>query len=284
MQRDLEQYFTPDQVADRLVELAHPEKYACIIEPSAGDGAILNALRRRSAELPAIQAYDLEPRGEGIEQGNWLEPKDTLGRLRKNFYIPALEKAQRWHHALVIGNPPFTLAREFLRESGFADTIAMVLPISFMKIGHAARFIDDHHIMTHVEEIPEAARYRRPDGRLAQVSTCIAIFEWTAEKQEDTYEPPELPFEYVKTPQDAEWGIVRSGAKAGRLLPPEEASHTAYWIRGLDDTNLAALFAAARTELHQASLRTIGPPGVNKREIARAIENARESTESILTA
>lgn len=271
----LDQSYTPPEVADRLVSLIDPSRYAAIIEPSAGSGAILQALHRSGKSLPPVHAYDLEPRGDGIEQGNWLEPKDTTGRPRRDFYIEPMEKARRWHRALVIGNPPFCLDRQFLHESSFADTIAFILPMSFMKIGHAERYIGNHHKMTHVEEIPEP-RYLRPDGSTAGVETCIAIFEWTAERQETRKPLPPLPFKFVKDRNSAQYGIVRAGARTGRPLPPDEnCPHTAYWIQQTDPTvDLPQIFRAAFAELQEASRRTIGPNSVNHQEVAAAVIHA----------
>jgi hypothetical protein len=276
MMMQLDQFFTPPALADRLVSLIDPERYAVIIEPSAGSGAILAALRRSGKRLPPVHAYDMEPHGEGIEQGNWLNAKDTTGRLRKDFYIEPMEKARRWHRALVIGNPPFCADREFLHESSFADTIAFILPISFMKIGHAERYIGNHHRMTHVEEVPADTQYQRPDGKKAKVPTCIAIFEWTAERQDTGLLPlPPLPFVFVKDRNDAQYGIVRAGARAGMLLPPENCPHTAYWIRQTDPTvNLPLLFIRAAQAMQMAAMRTIGAPSVNHQEVAAAITAA----------
>ncbi|WP_415454368.1 hypothetical protein [Bifidobacterium sp.] len=122
-----------------------PEKYSCIIEPSAGDGAIVKALQASGSPLPPLYAYGIAPAAEGITEMNWIEPRDSFGNPRKSMYIPGAQKAQRWHHTLVIGNPPFSKAEAFIRESGFADCIAFILPKSFMKSGHAERIIGENH-------------------------------------------------------------------------------------------------------------------------------------------
>lgn len=173
---NLERYYTPESVAAHLVSLVYPEKYSCIIEPSAGDGAVIKALTACGTPLPPVYAYDLAPAAEGIETMNWIEPKDAHGSPRKKLYVPKGAKAQRWHHALVIGNPPFSRAEAFIKESLFADVIAFILPKSFMKSGHAERVIGAHHYVQTIEEVPETALYRLSDGQTAAVPTNVYAF------------------------------------------------------------------------------------------------------------
>jgi hypothetical protein len=266
----LERYYTPASVAGRLVSLVHPEKYACIIEPSAGDGAILKALTTCGTPLPPVYAYDLAPAAEGIETMNWVEPRDRYGTPRKSMYTPAAEKAQQWHHALVIGNPPFSLAERFIRESLFADTIAFILPKSFMKSGHAERIIGAHHYVEAIEEIPETARYRLPDGQTAAVPTCMCVFQWQAAERQETPAARELPFVFVKDPRKSDFAIIRVGGKAGTVLTLEEAtsySHeTVQYVQG-DPT---PFYEAEAVMQHMAEAST-GAKVINQREIRDAV-------------
>ena len=233
---NLERYYTPTSVAEHLVSLVHPEKHSCIIEPSAGDGAILKALKSSRTPLPPVYAYDLAPAAEGITEMNWIEPRDRYGNPRKSMYTPAAEKSQQWHHSLVIGNPPFSKAERFIRESLFADCIAFVLPKSFMKEGHAERIIGAHHYVQAIEEVPETARYRLPDGQTAYVPTCMCVFQWQATERQATPATRELPFAFVKDPQKATFAIIRVGGRAGTVLTLEEAtsySHeTVQYVQG----------------------------------------------------
>jgi hypothetical protein len=274
---NLERYYTPTSVADRLVSLIEPSSYASIIEPSAGDGSILKSLTACGTPLPPVYAYDIAPAAVGIETMNWVESKDRYGNPRKRMYTPAAEKAQRWHHALVIGNPPFSLAEKFIQESLFADCIAFILPKSFMKSGHAERIIGAHHYVQAIEEVPETARYRLPDGRTAYVPTCMCVFQWQATARQETPATRELPFAFVQDPQKATFAIIRVGGKAGTVLTLEEAtsySHeTVQYVQG-DPT---PFYEAEAVMQHMAEIST-GAKVINQREIRDAVLRSESTT------
>lgn len=266
----LERYYTPDSVAKRLVSLIRPEKYSCIIEPSAGDGAILKALTACGKPLPPVYAYDLAPTAEGITEMNWLEPRDRYGNPRKNLYMPSSEKSRQWHHALVIGNPPFSKAERFIRESLFADAIAFILPKSFMKSGHAERIIGAHHYVQAIEEIPDTARYRLPNGRTMHIPTCMCVFQWQAIARQETPLTHSENFTFVKDPEKASFAIIRVGGKAGTVLTLSEAaaySHeTVQYVQG----DSQPFYAAETAMQHMAALST-GAKVINQREIKDAV-------------
>lgn len=259
-----------------MVSLIEPSSYASIIEPSAGDGAILKALSACKKPLPPVYAYDLAPAGAGIETMNWIEPRDRYGSPRKSVYTPAAEKSQQWHHALVIGNPPFSKAAAFIQESLFADAIAFILPKSFMKRGHAERIIGAHHHVQAIEEVPENARYRLPDGRTTHIPTCICVFQWQAAERQEIPVARELPFVFVKDPEKASFAIIRVGGRAGTVLTLEEAgsySHeTVQYVCG----NPSPFYAAQTDMQHMAEIST-GAKVINQSEICESVLRA-EST------
>lgn len=86
------------------------------IEPSAGDGAFLEAMP------PGSLALDICPRGDGIAEGNfleWMPPAPTRGRK----YV-------------LLGNPPFGergwLALQFLNHAlTIGDMAGFILPMAF---------------------------------------------------------------------------------------------------------------------------------------------------------
>ena len=265
----LERYYTPDSVARRLVSFIKPEKYSCIIEPSAGDGAILKALQR-CENLPPVYAYDLAPAAESIQTMNWLEPRDRYGNPRKNVYMPPAQKAQQWHHSLVVGNPPFSRADAFIHESLFADTVSFILPKSFMKKGLAERIIGAHHHVQAIEEVPETASYRLPNGRKTYVPTCICIFEWQATALPETPVIRGENFEFVKDPTRASFAIVRVGGRAGTVLTLAEAMtysrETLQYVRGD-----AERFYEEESAMQHVAMLGTGAKVINQREITQIV-------------
>jgi predicted RNA methylase len=103
-QRALSQWFTPPEVAARLVLMAAPlidriaRRGTTILEPSAGQGAIVRAIRAHSATAP-IDAVELDPRYRpALERNPWttVEIGDYLSRPSPQERYP-----------LAIANPPY---------------------------------------------------------------------------------------------------------------------------------------------------------------------------------
>ena len=127
--KDLQFYRTPDTVADELVERAYPCDGASILEPSCGDGAILDALRRFADKKR------LTLRALGIE----VDPGRAAQTRAKGYPVQVanfLQVAPDPRFDYVLMNPPFygkhyqqhvEHARKFLKPGG---TLVAILPIT----------------------------------------------------------------------------------------------------------------------------------------------------------
>jgi len=113
----LDQYYTPTSVAVYCIETAYKvigkENITSIIEPSAGTGSFSN-------NIDDCEAYDLEPKADGVMQADFLLLDIGYKKGR-----------------LVIGNPPFgsrgNLMQKFCKKSfTMADYVAFILPINQM--------------------------------------------------------------------------------------------------------------------------------------------------------
>lgn len=113
----LDQYYTPTSVAVYCIKTAYKivgkENITSILEPSAGTGSFSN-------NIDGCEAYDLEPKTDGVVQADFLllDIEYKKGRL-------------------VIGNPPFgsrgNLMQKFCKKSfAIADYVAFILPINQM--------------------------------------------------------------------------------------------------------------------------------------------------------
>jgi len=113
----LDQYYTPNDVAIHCIDTAYKvigkENITTILEPSAGTGSFSN-------NISNCEAYDLEPKADGVIQADFLllDIEYRKGRL-------------------VIGNPPFgsrgNLMQKFCKKSfAIADYVAFILPINHM--------------------------------------------------------------------------------------------------------------------------------------------------------
>jgi hypothetical protein len=127
--KDLQFYRTPASVADRLVGELEPQDGTRILEPSCGDGAILDALRRYAEknrislravgiEYDAARAEDARAKGYSVQVANFLQ------------IAPSPE------FDYVVMNPPFygkhyqqhvEHARKFLKPNG---RLLAILPVT----------------------------------------------------------------------------------------------------------------------------------------------------------
>lgn len=122
MKNELDQFYTKQEVALELCKILKEKlnlnKYT-FLEPSAGFGSFVNALRKTFKE-PKIEAIDLDPKSFDIKQQDFFS------------YTPKEQKI------ITIGNPPFgkraTLAIKFFNHaSKFSDYIAFIVPLQFEK-------------------------------------------------------------------------------------------------------------------------------------------------------
>ena len=110
-----DKYYTPNNVVRKVIQVLEKdvmpiEKFSRIIEPSAGAGAFLKHLPKKTI------GYDIEPQSEGIIKADYLKQN-----------IPYMK------NSLVISNPPFgnsgNMHTEFIKKSmEHSDYVAFVLP------------------------------------------------------------------------------------------------------------------------------------------------------------
>lgn len=97
-------YATPAALADRMVRALDVKPGQTILEPSAGEGALLEALMRLAVTPLAVDALDLDPKRVKslVEKG--------FGALQVDF----LEFPLRALYDRVLMNPPFTNQQDIL--------------------------------------------------------------------------------------------------------------------------------------------------------------------------
>lgn len=97
--RDYSKFYTPDEVADSLVSFCNLFDGIRVLEPSAGDGALVRALLRARHGRPIhITAVEINPACERILRR--IANKVIIGDLLKTRF-----EGQQFD--LVLANPPF---------------------------------------------------------------------------------------------------------------------------------------------------------------------------------
>ena len=97
IKKEYQFFATPDNLADDLVELAEIEYTHSVLEPSAGQGAIVNAIHR---EFPALDVFGYELMD--INK-TFLEKNDHFKLLGSDFLAEC-----DTHFDRIIANPPFS--------------------------------------------------------------------------------------------------------------------------------------------------------------------------------
>ncbi len=192
----LDKFYTKQDVAQRLIAFVDPESYTQVIEPSAGAGAF-------SKQIRFCLAFDLEPEDASIVQQDWFE------------YAQVRNVNER---VLVIGNPPFgqkhSLAVKFVNHSaGFADTIAFILPKSFMKESVQKTLNPFLHLRLNM--VLEKNIFLL-DGVDMNVPSVFQVWDFVeGVKREHLGVPTYKGFRFVKKTEEPDIFVQRIGGKAG---------------------------------------------------------------------
>lgn len=180
MRRPLDAYYTPPELAARLVGLLPIERGDVVLEPHAGGGAFVNALRarNRAAKDVVICAADINPDAPGVQ----MEGVGNMPGLDFLSNLLSPEDGIDW----VIGNPPYDNAAAHVKEALRLTRkgVGFLLRLAFLESASREAFWKEH---------PPAYVYilsRRPtftgDGRTD--SCAYGFFVWVKHK----YNEPRL--------------------------------------------------------------------------------------------
>ncbi len=114
-----DKYYTKSHVVRKCLKVIDFDRYDCIIEPSAGNGAFIKGIHHKN-----IIALDIEPEQKSILKKDWFDY--TIKEKYKN--------------VLVVGNPPFglnhSLSDSFIQHAlkfSNVQTISFILPNTYKK-------------------------------------------------------------------------------------------------------------------------------------------------------
>lgn len=269
--RTLDQFYTDRPLASTLtgVLLSHLQGRGVsaesfrFLEPSAGEGAFMDALTELSPSVEQV-GCDLDPKHPSVIQQDFLTWEAPAGKP--------------W---VVFGNPPFgknaALAIQFFnRSAGFANTIAFIVPRTFEKASVKNRLDSRFEL---VEEVAIAPLSFHHEGERVPVPCVFQIWERLPDGQHRAQIPTPSThpdFRFLKLPEGSAFAFQRVGAAAGRtkaldaknLAPP---SH--YFLApraGLSgDALRATLDAIDWTPIKE---RTAGNPSISKAELIEAYQ------------
>jgi len=135
--KHLDQYYTPQHVADTLVNwyaANYPWPHS-VLEPSSGMGAFCRAVRRAMPGVDMV-GVDLDPKTEAVEVCDM--------HLKQDFLTLKADEG----FDLIIGNPPFSEAEAHIRHAAAlvkdGGRVALLLRLAFMESNKRASFWSEH--------------------------------------------------------------------------------------------------------------------------------------------
>jgi predicted RNA methylase len=217
-----DQFFTAPSVAAQCVAFvaAHVPlaRFAAVLEPSAGAGAFVDALR--AAGAPGVQWAD-------IDAADAANRRDFLAGEP-----PALARP-----ALVAGNPPFgrnaSLAVRFVnRAARAADAVAFVVPRTFRKPSVAARLDPALRLVAELPLPPRAFVFRGAPYDVPAVFRVWVVAGGALAALAPPAPPPPpvrraADFAPVRDPAAADFAVRRVGVNAGRVFDTAVATRSA---------------------------------------------------------
>lgn len=247
---DLDKFYTKPDVAKWCLEQLNLSSYSTVIEPSAGSGSF-------SHQIPNVLAMDLEPEDESIIKQDWFQYH--IDRDPEN-------------PILVVGNPPFgqqnVLAIEFINHAAkFANTIAFILPVSFMKESLQNKLNKNLHLSQYFFLPSNSFTLNGTD---MSVPCVFQIWDYKDGIQRVVPPTPKLVgFSFVKKGDQPDLFLQRVGGNAGSfgLEWQNRSEQSNYFLRLKDGFYLDNLLADLGKLTFPYRDWGVGPRTASKKEI-----------------
>ncbi len=252
----IDKFYTHPDVVQLCVDafqenISITEQDICI-EPSAGNGAFLPFIQSTFREY---FLYDIAPEHPDIR------PQDFLTLDTSIF------SSKRVH---VLGNPPFgrqsATAIQFIKKcASFADTIAFILPKSFMKEIMQRCIPSYFHLQRQIELHSNAFLV---DGKTHDVPCVFQIWVKKQEKREGIQKLIPSGYTFVKKEEHPDFSIRRVGVNCGCVdtNTQDKSIHSHYFIR-CEHPLTDELFTKLSTVEFPTKTFTVGPRSISKQDI-----------------
>lgn len=241
-----DRFYTRDKIAENLVSNLNLREFNKIIEPSAGGGAFVKAIKKLNFNC---FAYDLDPLTDWIIQ-DWLATSFVKDKI------------------LVIGNPPFgkngSLAIKFINHSAkFAEKIAFILPNSFKKQSMVSK-LDKNIEIEKIIDIPKDSFIF--ENKIYEVPCSFFIFKVLEFRLRKKIFNQNCDLFSFTIKENADFSIRRVGVNAGKIGTLECSPSSNYFIKS--NINIQKLQEILnRCDFQSLANNTLGPPSLSKQEI-----------------
>ena len=274
----LEKFYTHPQIAKKCVKTLSNfiplDGFSHFVEPSAGLGVFLDVLKE----------YNLSNEKE-IYGGDISSTREDI--VNMDFLQTPPSQIESWRHGktLVFGNPPFgrqskTLKRFIKQSICFAQTIAFILPRSFLKASLQKIFPLEFHLV-HSETLPSHC-FQLENGQRHHVPCVFQIWDRRSTFREQV--PKHVchrHYQFTTNPEEAQACFRRVGVYAGQVSPvcefKSKSSHYflqfSFEIEQHVPTILDKLSACSSWN----SDYTVGPKSISKQELMEKLNEIMTS-------
>lgn len=248
LKSELDKFYTKPDLAKYLISKIDLSKYDLVVDPCCGDGAFYNNLNCNKIGI------DILPGISGVIKNDFLTWKF-------NEDIPSSK-------VLTISNPPFgkqgSLAMNFIKKSlEFSDTIAFILPLSFVK-DSVKNKIPDYLHLEYEEILPEDSFLL--DGDNYSVKCVFQIWVKKSFKREKIKKVKEIGFSYTNNKELADFSVRRVGVYAGKAFLDCDKSKQSHYFIILDNKEKINFIIEELNNKVWTDL-TVGPRSISKSEL-----------------
>ena len=261
----IDKFYTKKEVAMYCINLfkeyVAPNNDDLIIEPSAGNGGFIDAIKSLKCNY---EFYDLEPEHEEIAKQDYL-----LYNTNNNNNNNNNNNTQKIH---IVGNPPFgrqsSLAIKFIKKScHFCTSISFILPKSFKKDSLKKTFPLNYHLLFEID-LPENSFLVNK-----QEHNVPCIFQIWVKKTYNREVSAKLEphnFIFVEKTNNPSISIRRVGVNAGTidLNSANKSVQSHYFIRFTNTNSLEKNLDLLKSVVYDSN-NTVGPKSIGKQELIK---------------
>lgn len=251
-----DKFYTKIEISKMCIDMLDLSEFDLVIEPSAGNGSF-------SKQIDNCIAYDLVPEDETI--------------IKQDFFELDIEHL-KGKKVLTIGNPPFgiqnNLAIKFFNKAAqYSDTIAFILPKSFMKDSIQKKMDIYFHLEKSIE-LPYKSFYL--NGMDYGVNCVFQI--WKKKNIKRIVKTKNICYSFIEfgNINDFDFIVRRVGGNAGKAYFLKEgetvSTQSNYFIKNKTSLSNEALVDIINSIKMDAVNYSVGPRSLSKIELIEYLE------------
>jgi len=261
----IDKFYTKKEITNLCLDIINnnltiDKKEDLIIEPSAGNGAFIEIIKKICNNY---KFFDIEPENIEIIKQDFLS-LDYTNINNKKIHI--------------IGNPPFgrqsSMAIKFIKYATlFCNSISFILPKSFKKDSLKNKFPLNFHCI-YENDLPNNSFL--VNNKDHNVPCIFQIWEKKEIKREPNIKLYPINYKFVKKDEDPDISFRRVGGKAGFIdIDSSTKSIQSHYFIKFDTFNDDFLNKLKILEFKNKN-NTVGPKSISKQELIKEVNSIKK--------